>query len=140
MTVKSERERRALERLADAFVDDVLQVSDEEVLAEYAETHGNPAKNATDLRALFEKTLLASNKRRIEAAQAVVATATERTSALTIDITEARQRLHRILADAVHEQLTLAARKESELSDSDVLRMLEDLRELGIGVDDGKVE
>jgi tetratricopeptide (TPR) repeat protein len=45
----------------------------------------------------------------------------------------ARQKLPRLIAssDAVH-KLTLAARKEDELSDADVLGMLEDLKELGV--------
>ena len=46
----------ALNRLADAFADDILGLSDEEVLAEFTDSHGDPAKNAADMRALFEKT------------------------------------------------------------------------------------
>jgi hypothetical protein len=47
-----------------------------------------------------------------------------------INIAEARQRLHRILASGTADvKLTLAARKEDELSDSDVLGMLEDSRQ-----------
>lgn len=57
-----------------------------------------------------------------------------------INIAEARQRLRRILASGTADvKLTLAARKEDELSDSDVLGMLEDLQELGaMSPDDDK--
>jgi hypothetical protein len=48
-------------------VDDILQASDEEILAEFTESHGDPAKNAADMRALFERTVLATNKRRLKA-------------------------------------------------------------------------
>ena len=137
MTGKDKKERRALDRLADAFVDDILEASDEEILAEFTESHGDPAKNAAEMRALFEKAVLVINKRRLKAAQAAVtANARPAHSGPAIDINEARQRLRRILAGAVDPRLTLAARKESELSDSDVLGMLDDLRELGIGLDE----
>jgi hypothetical protein len=143
MTGKDKKEHAALDRLADAFVDDILQASDEEILAEFVESHGDPAKNATDLRALFEKTVLATNKRRLKAAQARIAasrTLAKVTPVPAINIAEARQRLRRILASGTADvKLTLAARKEDELSDSDVLGMLEDLQELGaIPPDDDK--
>jgi hypothetical protein len=133
MTGNDKKERVALNRLADAFVDDILQASDEEILAEFTESHGDPAKNAADMRALFERTVLATNKRRLKAARAgVAANRTPANVAPAIDITEARQRLSRILASvAPNVKLTLAARKENELSDSDVFGMLEDLQELG---------
>ena len=135
MTGSDKKERVALNRLADAFVDDILQASDEEILAEFTESHGDPAKNAADMRALFERTVLATNKRRLKAAQAGVAASRSLPSVTpvpAINIAEARQRLRRILASGtVDVKLTLAARKEDELSDSDVLGMLEDLQELG---------
>jgi len=135
MTGKDKKEREALARLADAFVDDILQASDEEVLAEFTESHGDAAKNAADMRALFEKTVLAANKRRLKAAQAGVAVNRSRPSSVTpaINIAEARQRLRHILTSGTPGvKLTLAARNEDELSDADVLGTLEDLRELGV--------
>lgn len=133
MTGKDKKERAALARLADAFVDDILQASDEEILAEFTESHGDPAKNAADMRALFERTVLATNKRRLKAAQAGVAANRVPTNVTpAIDIAEARQKLRRILASGTTvAKLTLAARNEDELSDADVLGTLEDLRELG---------
>jgi hypothetical protein len=135
MTGKDKKEHAALDRLADAFVDDILQSSDEEILAEFTESHGDPAKNAADMRALFERTVLTTNKRRLKAAQAGVAasrTLARVTPVPAINIADARQRLRRILASGTADaKLTLAARKEDELSDSDVLGMLEDLQELG---------
>jgi hypothetical protein len=133
MTGNDKKERAALNRLADAFVDDILQASDEEILAEFTESHGDPAKNAADMRTLFERTVLATNKRRLKAAQAgVAASRIPANVAPTINIAEARQRLRRILASGTADaKFTLAARKEDELSDSDVLGMLEDLQELG---------
>jgi hypothetical protein len=142
MTGKDKKTRSALDQLADAFVNDILQASDQEILAEFTESHSDPA-NAADMRALFERTVLATNKCRLKAAQAGVAasrTLGRVTPMPAINIAEARQRLRRILASGTADvKLTLAARKEDELSDSDVLGMLEDLQELGaMSPDDDK--
>ena len=120
MTAKNNKERQALNRLADAFVDDILGLSGEEVLAEFAETHGDPAKNAADMRVLFEKTVIAANKRHLKAAQAAVAAGRRPSAAPTqvIEIGTAREKLRRYLASASPTlELTLAARKEDELSE-----------------------
>jgi hypothetical protein len=55
-------------------------------------------------------------------------------------MTKARERLRSVLKTLPEgQQLTLAARKESELSDADVVGLLEDLRELGVAFpDDGR--
>lgn len=58
MTGTDKKGRAALSRLADALVEDVLAASDHEILAEFAESHGDPAKDAADMRALFERTVL----------------------------------------------------------------------------------
>ena len=133
MTADTRKERAALDRLADLLAEDILRTPDAEILAEFKATYGDPAKNATDMRALFEKTVLAANKSRLRAAQAAVAAAQIPASAApTIDIADARERLRRILASGNSSaKLTLAARNESELSDADVLGTLEDLQELG---------
>ena len=62
MTGKS-RTGRALGRLAEALVDDIMNASDEEILAEFLETDGDLERHAADMRALFEKALIAANKK-----------------------------------------------------------------------------
>lgn len=57
MAGDSKKERAALGRLADALVEDIINTSDEDILAEFRETHGDPEKHATEMRALFEKSL-----------------------------------------------------------------------------------
>jgi hypothetical protein len=136
MIGKGKKERAALDRLADLFVDDVLSASDEDVLAEFEEMHGDPDQNAAEMRALFEKSLLRSNKKRLVAAKAAAAENRSPSSVSTtapIDMQAARARLRAIVdAPGLPQKITLAARKESELSDLDILGMLEDLEELGI--------
>jgi hypothetical protein len=136
MTRKGERERVALDRLADVFVDDILSTPDGDILAEFKETHGDPDHNAVEMRALFERTVLISNKKRLAAAKAGAAESRRRSIVSLvrpIDIRSARARLRAVLnTPGLPQDLTLAARKENELSDHDILSMLEDLQELGI--------
>jgi len=135
MSGQEDKKPLALDRLADACVDDILQASDEEILAEFAESHGDPTKNAADMRALFERTLLATNKHRLKAARADLDASRHIGRAMSspaIDVAQARQRLRRLLASGnIDQRLTLAARKEDELSDADVLGIIQDLEELG---------
>jgi len=136
MTGKGKKERVALARLADVFVDDILSASDEDILTEFKEAGGDPNQNAAEMRALFEKSVLVSNKKRLVAAKAA-ATANRRSpiasTATPIDMAAARAHLRAIVdRPGLPQGVTLAARKENELSDADILGMLEDLRELGI--------
>lgn len=47
--------RVALNRLADAFVEDIMSMTDEEILAEAIEDGIDPEENATRMRAIFER-------------------------------------------------------------------------------------
>lgn len=126
--------REALSRLVDVLVEDVLAASDEEILAEFVETYGDPAKNSAEMRALFEKSVLKANKDRLRAAKAGLAASRVAVPASKIvSMENVRERLRRALASCPPDvKLTLAARNENELSDADVLGMLQDLEELGI--------
>ncbi|WP_128931698.1 hypothetical protein [Bradyrhizobium zhanjiangense] len=125
--------KAGLRRLKQAMVDDVLKASDQEVLAQFAEDLGSAEANAKHMREAFEKTILLANKDRLHAARAGVAAGRVPSSAPAIPIAEARARLRQVLAaHADDETFTLAARKESELTDADVLDMLEAMRDLGL--------
>jgi hypothetical protein len=63
MTGKEKSARVALDRLADAFVEDILNMSDEEILAEFQEDHGDIERHVAEMRALFEKAVAIANKR-----------------------------------------------------------------------------
>lgn len=136
MTGKDDKAGRLVDRLADEFVDGILNMSDEEVLAEFREDGGDPERHASEMRSMFENSLLAANKARMNAAKAGVASsrrAARGLSAPVVDIANARARLRAVIARADRiPGLTLAARKEDELSDSDVVGMLEELAELGL--------
>lgn len=134
MTRNNEKERDALLRLADLLAEDVLNTPDDEILDEFR-TDGDPDQNAAAMRALFEKTVIAMNKQRLAAARAGVANrrrAGGQSSPASVDIAEARRLLHRVQASSADRPLTLAARKETELSDADVLSIVANLKELGV--------
>ncbi len=131
MTENRKSKQQALDRLADALVEDILNASPEEILAEFEEDHGGAERHVTEMRALIEKSVAKANKHRLAAAKAGAAASRAPSKGTTtpIDITEAR-RLMSTLTPA--QKLTLAARKESEQSEGDLLSMIEDLRELGV--------
>lgn len=136
MTGKDDRAGQPFDRLADAFAEDIFNVPDEQILAEFREDGREPDQNAVEMRALFEKSLLTMNKARMASAKAGAAASRHVPmvqTASVVDIADARARLRAVLAraDAIP-GLTLAARKENELSDADVLGMLEELAELGL--------
>jgi hypothetical protein len=126
--------REGLARLVDVLVDDLLATPDREIVAEFVEEKGDPARNADVMRVLFEKSVLKSNKDRLHAARASLeADRAAPVTAKIVSMANIRGRLRRILAACPPEvKLTLAARNENELSDADVLGMLQDLEELGI--------
>ncbi|MDZ4690024.1 hypothetical protein [Terricaulis sp.] len=132
---KTNKEQQALDRLADALVDDVFNASDEEILAERTEMK-NLSEEDAKLKALFEQALLKANKSRLAAAKAGAAAnqyPIMRAPGPIFDIATARERI-RALVKAVDPShpITLAARNENELSDTDILSMYEDLVELGV--------
>jgi hypothetical protein len=135
MTANKTPERKALDRLAEFLVEDILNTSDEDILAEFRESGGDPLLHAAEMRAFLEKSPIAANKHRLAAAQSGVSGSRKarRLSGFPADIAEARRRLRAVLdRPGALSKLTLAARKESELSDADILSMLDDLQELGL--------
>ncbi len=138
MTGADKKGREALARLVDVLVDDLLAAPDQEIVAEFVEGQGDPAKNAEAMRMLFEKSVLRANKNRLHAAQAgLAADRAAPVAAKLISMVDVRGRFKRALAACPPEmKLTLAARNESDLSDADILGMLQDLEELGIVIAD----
>ena len=134
---KSDRE--ALARLADAFVEDILNANDEDILAEAKEDYSDPAAEVAQARALFEKAAAAAGKSRLEAARAELARQRGPATVTWMNPTEARRHLQRVLTrdpELAH-RLTQAARKDqgTGLTDNEVQGLLEDLAELGISTD-----
>jgi len=135
MSGKMTSEREALLRLADALAEDVDRTSDADLLAEAAGDQIDIEKLAATMRGMFDQVEGEAGKARMAAARAAVDADRRRPAPVVrLDAAEARRRLAQLLADTpqVARKLTLAARKAEELSDHDVLAVLEDLQELGI--------
>lgn len=132
---KPSKSPEMLLRLADALVEDVLSATDEEILRDAAETYGDPSGEIGKAKAIFEKARMAAGKRRLKAAQDALRSEKKAgAKVLPLDGAAARRKLNNILRNhpEAGAEFTLAARKGQELSDEDVMGMLEDLRELGV--------
>jgi hypothetical protein len=138
MTGTEDKDREGLERLDKALIEDILAASDDEILAEAREDSTDPEAVASAMHALFEDTVAATRKARLEAAKAAVAADRMRpTTDLPSDPAEARRLLERVLAR--HGDLTTAARKGRVgiLSDEEVYGLLQDFRDVGISISGG---
>ena len=135
MTENENSKQQALDRLTDALVDDILNASPEEILTEFDEDTGEAERHISEMRALVEKGVAQANKGRLAAAKTGAASSriTNKKTTAPIDINEACRLMNSLTSG---QQITLAARKETELSDNDLLSMIEDLRELGVIPDD----
>jgi hypothetical protein len=135
MNGKQSEEREALLRLADAMAEDAMTASDADIAAEAREDGEDLHAVAAKMLALFDRAESEAGKSRMAAARRELDA--QRRSAprvLRLDPATARARLQRALEQSPEtaKKLTLAARKGEDISDEDVLAMLEDLEELGI--------
>jgi hypothetical protein len=141
MSEKMSPEREALLHLADALAENIDRTSDTDLLAEAAEDKADIQHLADAMRNLFDKVESEAGKAKMAAARAAVDADRRRgsESVVRLDPAVARRRLAEVIARSrgVEGRLTLAARKAEELSDDDVLAILENLEELGVISDEG---
>ncbi len=124
-----------LDHLTNALVEEILSTSDDDILKEVADDNGNAKAEADKVRAVYEKARTSMSKKRlIMAKEAVLKEKTLANGPSSINHHNARRILEGILLEhpEAAKEFTLAARKEQELSDSDIVGMLEDLQELGL--------
>ncbi len=140
MTNRTGDAKTQLDRLADALVDDIMNASDEDILAETAEDGEDPKAVAAHMRGVIDRAMLDAGKAKMAAARRAVREATGRRAPSVVPLPLERKRA--LVFDALSEnpqlrdKLTQAARKGSELSESDLDGMIEALRELGVISDD----
>lgn len=135
MTRQKSNDHLALDRLAASLVDDILSMTDEEILAEVAADGEDPKQITQEAKGIFERAVTTCGKSRLAAARKSVLSDRQQVSKISrIDPSTARQRLENTLRQHPEtlNKLTLAARNGEGLSDSDVFSMLEDLEELGV--------
>lgn len=135
MTGKNLNDSIALDRLTASLVDDILNMTDDEILAEVAADGENPKQIAQETKDIFDRAVTACGKAKLAAARkSILSDRQKGFKVIQLDPGSARQRLEDILRQhpETRSKLTLAARNGEGLSDSDVFSMLEDLEELGV--------
>ena len=136
MTGKITAPHEGLDRLTDLMVEDILSAPDADMLSELRESNEDPKAAADRVRSIIGQARNVIARRRLEAAKAAVDASKrhQANNATATDPAAARQLLNRLAANDpdVRQKITLAARNEDELSDRDVVGILDDLRELGV--------
>src|SRR5579862_7877316 len=123
MTGNKKSDREALERLTQAIVDDILEASDEEVMADLLSEGRNPSQEAQGILALIQEAEREVGKARLTMAKAAIAaeyTGKPKTEN-PLELDEVKRRL----ADKIARGgLSLAARKGSAPSERDLRSLL----------------
>lgn len=136
MTGKITAPHEGLDRLTDLMVEDILSTPDADIINDLQEFKDEPKVAADRMRSIIGQARNVIAKRRLEAAKVAVAASKRHQSISTTatDPAAARQLLKRLAANDpdVRQKITLAARNEDELSDRDIVGILDDLRELGV--------
>lgn len=142
MTGGKKDTQQQLARLADSLVEDILSVSDEDILAEAAEDYGDAEAAAEHVRGLIHQAVLESSKSRLAAAREAYQKGRERArpNVLNLPYAEKRAIVDGFVASdsQLKAKLTLAARKGQQLSERDLDSMLDALLELGVIDEEGK--
>ncbi len=129
------KDRDEINRIANLLAEELLIISDDEVLEDFKAAYkSDVTQYATDMKLTFAKVVISTNKQKLMSAKAAVASRSIRSmDTSVVSISEARKKLRRLLDNPEYMgKLTMAARKESELSDADVISMLGDFEELGV--------
>ena len=142
MTRNDRKAQEKLYRLTDALVEDVLALSEAEVLAEAAEDHEDVNTVVACVRGVISGAIAKAGKAKMQAAQRAYKEAAARhvrRNVIELPLEEKRALLEQIAMrdNAVEQQVTLAARKGGEMTENDIDAILEALRNLGAIDDEG---
>ena len=141
MTGRKNEPRDELARLTDSLVEDIMEASDDEVLAEAAEDFDDVDAVVNHAKELIEGAIVETRKRRMQRAKEAVRKRQQSGGPNVIHLPEEKKReiVKRLVAQQPQsvEQITQAARNEGELTGSDLDAMLEALFQLGAIDDEG---
>jgi len=127
--------------VTNTLADDILNLSDEELLKEAQDEFDDVASEISSVRNTIKSAILKSNKSRLSAAKEQLKQkrkATNQNNILTLAINDKRALIHQA-KESVH-SLTLAARNEEEMSESDINGVLQDLIDLGVIDENGSIK
>jgi hypothetical protein len=125
---------KKLENLTDELLNDLLEATDEEIVAEAVEDGVDVKQAAASVRSLIEQNRYTIAQEKIRTQKTGFSSKKGR----VIDIAEARKEISKALENnPTHaDSFTLAARSGENLPDEDVLGCYEDLVELGLILED----
>ncbi|OHV82596.1 hypothetical protein [Rhizobium sp. LCM 4573] len=121
--------------LADILVEDILKMSDEEILAEAIEDGISAEDALARVKGRFKAAEADLSKAKLRAARAAVDEDRQNTNVVKLESKEVIERYRKAVRSG--EGLTLAARNGTHMSTNDELNLIEDMIELGIDIDDG---
>jgi hypothetical protein len=143
MTKRRLTESEQLDRLADTLVQDILELSDEEVIAEAKERFGDPKQEIDRLRGVIDGAFMRASKTKLAEAKASLAAYKKNNhsnNVVALSTAQKRTLIERFTAQdsELQQKLTLAARKgEGIQTENDIEGMFEDLIELGLIDEEG---
>jgi len=123
------------------LADDILNLSDEELLQEVQDEFDDVASVISSARNAINSAILKSNKSRLSDAKEQLEQkrkGTNQNNILTLTLNDKRALIHQA-KESVH-SLTLAARNEEEMSESDINGVLQDLVDLGVIDENGNIK
>jgi hypothetical protein len=138
----NENQRNKLPLLvADMLVGDILDSSDEEILSEAREKYDDVDSEIEKTRNIINAAVIESRKSRLSDAKEELENnkaAKQKTNILSLSISDKRNLINQ--AKKSVNSLTLAARNEEEMSESDADGILQDLIDLGVIDENGSIK
>ena len=138
MTSKKLTGIEKLENLADVLVEDILNMSNEELITQAKEQFDDPKAEADHIRDLFSKAMLQTSKDKLAKAQAAVSVHKSKGNTVTvIQLSSAQKKtvIDRFVGNdqQLQQKLTMAARNGKGIqTENDIDSLVEDLIELEI--------
>ena len=134
MTNKPKDQRTQLHRISTLYIEDLLNTSDTDILAESNERF--PAQKPGDAaKAAYQRALKIVGQKRLQAARDAMKREADDADLLggDVDIQKARSYLEKLVGNdpVFGREITLAARNLQDIPDSEVLEIINNLRRLG---------
>ncbi|HEX3367847.1 hypothetical protein [Phenylobacterium sp.] len=128
--------------LANALVDDLMALSDDDLLREVREDEGDPERLATEMREQLQARVVRENKARLVNARSalnIARAARAGANVISLPLTQKQQILSKFAAadGRLRERLTMAARKGEGATEREIDDILKDLVDLGAIDDEG---
>lgn len=127
--------------VADMLAEDILKLSDAELLKEAKEDFNDVASEVSKARNAINSAILKSRKARLFAAKVQLEnkrSTTNQSNVLKFTLNDKMSLINQ--AKKSVKSLTLAARNEDEMSESDINGMLQDLVDLGVIDENGNIK